>query len=235
MPEKFDMPTSAAPKRKAAPQKTRRSPGRPREDAPRKALVIGAMRLVQTTSPSELSLREIARAVNVDPALIRYYFGDKYGLFAEVIALIAEEIVRTGSAALASNGTPTERLARFVRANFEGNTRHPHYHQLILDQITHGRPEPVRKIRSEISRVLRKELIDLMLEGEKSGELRTVDPGYLGIAVIGMCEFFSSSWGPVAALLGESTESALARSSKAYGKFIEDFVVAALSPVSGKT
>ncbi len=228
------MPTSALPKRKASPQKTRRSPGRPRQDALRNALVIGTMQLLQTTPPSELSLREIARAANVDPALIRYYFGDKYGLFAEVIALIAAEIVRAGSAALASRGTAKERLTRFVRVNFEGNIRHPHYHQLILDQITHGRPEPVRKIRSEISRVLRKELIDLMRDGEKSGELRVVDPGYLGIAVIGMCEFFCSSWGPVAALLGDTTESALDKSSKAYGKFIEDFVVQALSPVIAK-
>jgi AcrR family transcriptional regulator len=224
------MPTSVPPKRKATPNKAHRSPGRPRDDAQRNALLIETLRLVQTTPPSELSQREIARAASVDPALIRYYFGDKYGLFAEVISLIADEIAKSGSAAIARSGTPQERLARFVRATYEVHVRHPHYHQLILDQISHGRPEPVRRIRSEMSRVLRKELVDLMREGRQSDELRVVDPGYLAIAIIGMCEFFSASWGPVAAILGETTDAALKKSSKAYGAFVEDFVLNAMRP-----
>jgi AcrR family transcriptional regulator len=208
----------------------RRPPGRPRDDAHRIALLNETVRLLQTTPPSELSLVEIARSAGVDPALIRYYFGDKYRLFAEVIGMIAEEIERGGSAALASGGTPKERLARFVRASHEVHLRHPHYHQLILVQLTHGRSETVRRIRTEMSRELRTKLVALMREGEECGELRAVDPGHLGIAIIGMCEYFSSSWGPVSALLGETTEKAQTTSAEAYGRFVEDFVLRALSP-----
>ena len=188
------------------------------------------MRLLQTTPPSELSVRDIARAADVDPALIRYYFGDKYHLYAEVIALIAAEFDRLGSAALEGKGTPKERLARFIRANHEAHVRHPNYHQLVLDQITHGRPEPVRTIRSDIGRSLRKGLLEVMRDGEKTGELRVVDPAYLGIVIIGMSEFFCSAWGPVATILGESTETSLKKSSQAYEKFMEDIILRALTP-----
>jgi AcrR family transcriptional regulator len=207
----------------------RRPPGRPRDDAHRTALIDQTMRLLQTTPPSNLTRLEIARAAGVDPALIRYYFGDKYKLFAEVIALIAAEIERLGSAALASTGTPKERLARLVRANHDVHRRYPHYHQLILDQITHGRPETVQRIRSEMSGRLREGLLDLMRDGERRGELRVVDPGHLAIAIIGMCEYFSSGWGPVAALLGESPEAERGASATAYGQFIEDLIVRSLA------
>jgi AcrR family transcriptional regulator len=193
-------------------------------------LIEHTMRLLQTIPPADLTRLDIARAAGVDPALIRYYFGDKYKLFAEVITLIAAEIETLGSAALAGEGTPKERLARLVRANHDVHCRYPHYHQLILDQITHGRSEAVQRIRSEMSAKLREGLLDLMREGQRRGELRVVDPGHLAIAIIGMCEYFSSGWGPVAALLGESPEASRGKSAKTYGRFIEELVVRSLAP-----
>jgi AcrR family transcriptional regulator len=181
-------------------------------------------------APSDVSRLEIARAAGVDPALIRYYFGDKYALCAEVIAVIAREIVDTTTAALAEGGTPRERLARFVRALHTVHARHPHYHQLILEQITHGRKDPMRAMRTEMSGALRTTLTELMEEGARAGELRIVDPGLLGIAIIGMCEYYSSSWGPVATLLGRDPLDRHDGSGDAYATFITEFVVRALKP-----
>jgi AcrR family transcriptional regulator len=208
----------------------KRPPGRPRDDVQRTALINETLRLLQTTPPSNLTRLDIARAAGVDPALIRYYFGDKYKLFAEVIAVIAAEIETGGSAALASAGTPKERIARLVRSSHEVHRRYPHYHQLILDQIIHGHPEAVQRIRAKMSGSLREGLLNLMREGETSGELRVVDPGHLAIAIIGMCEYYSSGWGPVAALLGESTEDARDKSAQLYGQFIEELIVRSLAP-----
>ncbi len=208
----------------------KRPPGRPRDDVQRTALINETLRLLQTTPPSHLTRLDIARAAGVDPALIRYYFGDKYKLFAEVIALIAAEIERGGTEALTSEGTPKERIARLVRASHDVHRRYPHYHQLILDQIIRGRPETVQRIRAEMSASLRKGLLEVMQEGAARGDLRVVDPGHLGIAIIGMCEYFSSGWGPVSALLGESPEAGRDESAELYGQFMEELIVRSLAP-----
>jgi hypothetical protein len=52
----------------------------------------------------------------------------------------------------------------------------------------------------------------------------------LGIAIIGMCEYYSSSWGPVATLLGAEPHAANDRPGETYADFIGDFVVRALAP-----
>ena len=207
-----------------------RGPGRPRDDAKREALIQSTLRLLQSAPPSAVSRLDIARAAGVDPALIRYHFGDKYYLCAEVIARIAHEIVATTTAALAEGGTPAERLARFVRALHAVHLRHPHYHQLILEQITHGRKDPMREMRTIMSASLRETLVDLMREGTAAGEMRMLDPGMLGIAIIGMCEYYSSSWGPVATLLADHPDASGTRSADAYATFIADFTVRALRP-----
>lgn len=214
----------------AAPRETKRPPGRPRDDARRRSIVAATVRLLQTSPASNVSRLDIARAAGVDPALIRYYFGDKHQLFDEVIAVIGGEIAASGAAALAGPGTPRERLAALVRANHAVHVRHPHYHQLILEQILHGRPEAARRMRTEMSGELRRGLLELMREGERAGELQVVDPGHLAIAIIGMCEYFSAGWGPVAALLGEETTAGRTKSADAYVAFIERLVVRALDP-----
>jgi TetR/AcrR family transcriptional regulator len=208
----------------------KRPPGRPKDDARRQSLVQETMRLLQTNSPSDLSRLDIARAAEVDPALIRYYFGDKNHLFAEVVQLIADEIVQTGTGALRAAGSARERIVGFVRGSHAVHMKHPHYHQLILHQITHGGKEAMRSLRTGMSQTLRVDLLSVLRDGERSGELRVVDPGLLGIAIIGMCEYFSSSWGPVAVLLGEESECQRPQSAAAYGAFIEDFILRALDP-----
>jgi AcrR family transcriptional regulator len=209
-----------------------RRPGRPKDDARRRDLIRKTVRLLQSNSPADLSRLDIARAAQVDPALIRYYFGDKNKLFGEVVQLIAAEIVAAGTSALRGPGTARERILRFVRGSHAVHMRHPHYHQLILHQITNGRKAEIRRMRTEMSQLLRKDLMGVLRDGEKAGELRVVDPGMLGIAIIGMCEYFSSSWGPVAALLDDESAHERAASSEAYGLFIEDFVLRALDPAS---
>jgi TetR/AcrR family transcriptional regulator len=209
-----------------------RRPGRPKDDARRRDLIHKTLRLLQSNSPAELSRLDIARAAGVDPALIRYYFGDKNKLFGEVVQLIAADIVAAGTSALTGPGTARERIRRFVRGSHAVHMRHPHYHQLILHQITNGGKAEIRRVRTEMSQRLRKDLLAVLRDGEKAGELRVVDPGLLGIAIIGMCEYFSSSWGPVAALLDDASVHERDASAEAYGSFIEDLVLRALDPTS---
>ncbi|WP_437050359.1 TetR family transcriptional regulator [Streptomyces sp. enrichment culture] len=66
-----------------APVRTR---GRPRGNPPtRESLVSAARTLFLERGYRRTTLRAVARAAGVDPALIAYHFGSKKGLFADVM------------------------------------------------------------------------------------------------------------------------------------------------------
>jgi AcrR family transcriptional regulator len=65
-----------------APRTARRRPGRPSREPgvgdPREALLDAAARVYSGSGPH--SLRAVAAAAGVTPAMVHYYFGDKHGL-----------------------------------------------------------------------------------------------------------------------------------------------------------
>ncbi|WP_445055202.1 TetR/AcrR family transcriptional regulator [Streptomyces sp. SAS_269] len=70
---------------KTAPAPTR-TRGRPRGNPPtRESIVSAARTLFLERGYRRTTLRAVAGAVGVDPALIAYHFGSKKGLFAEVM------------------------------------------------------------------------------------------------------------------------------------------------------
>lgn len=81
------MPTEAttvgppSPRRRGRPPKSN-SPA----DDTRAQIVAAAAREFSTDGYDSTSMRGIARAAGVDPALVRHYFSDKAGLFAESVA-----------------------------------------------------------------------------------------------------------------------------------------------------
>ena len=70
-----------------------RRPGRPLSaSAPpvRESLLVAAGRLTAERSLGEVSVREVARAAGVTPAMVHYYFGDKDGLHEAMLARALE-------------------------------------------------------------------------------------------------------------------------------------------------
>jgi TetR/AcrR family transcriptional regulator len=70
-------------------QPSRRRPGRPSEQDGgrdvREALLEVAGQLFSERGVNEVSLRELARAAGVTPAMVHYYFGDKQGLYEALL------------------------------------------------------------------------------------------------------------------------------------------------------
>ncbi|BAV34403.1 TetR family transcriptional regulator [Sulfuricaulis limicola] len=78
--------TAAKPKNRTAP---RRRPGRPRgethTESIRAALIKAARELFAQRDFKAASVREIAAAARVNPAMIHYHFGDKDGLYRAML------------------------------------------------------------------------------------------------------------------------------------------------------
>src|SRR5262252_8404775 len=69
-------------------RRTKRKQGRPQKDMPavgRETLIAATRKLMKVMPPGQITRLDIARAAGVDPALIRYYFGDKSKLIVAAV------------------------------------------------------------------------------------------------------------------------------------------------------
>src|ERR1700755_3516313 len=96
---------------KTKPRPVRRT-GRPttRGSVGKEALVAAAREALKRKPPGEITLNEIAQIAGVDPALIRYYFGQLSDLFAEAATEITRELRGRLAALITHKGSPRESL-----------------------------------------------------------------------------------------------------------------------------
>ena len=98
-------------------RRTKRKQGRPQKDMPavgRETLIAATRKLMKVMPPGQITRLDIARAAGVDPALIRYYFGDKSKLIVAAVLDAGAELRDRQRANFAKGGSPSERLTRRI-------------------------------------------------------------------------------------------------------------------------
>lgn len=204
-----------------------RSVGRPAEDTVGERRIVAAtIELLKTVHPARLNRLEIARAANVDPALIRYYFGDMERLLAQTAFEITEEIIASINARSATYGALGARsaLEDFVRGFFESVTRFPNYHQLIMQQIFYGSSKEARAVRKRLQVAGQQTLRSIVDRGVAEGTFRDVDTRFLEVSLIGLCEAMITGWPLVEDLFPPTARRAV--TTEAYCAFICEMVLA---------
>jgi AcrR family transcriptional regulator len=171
-----------------------RGKGRPttRGSVGKDALVAAAREALKRKPPGEITLNEIAQIAGVDPALIRYYFGQLSDLFAEAATEITRELRGRLAALIAQKGSARESLQRRILVYLDIFRTNPNYHRLIIESV-HLSDNPNRQTVLRLLRQSLEELEDLVSEGASSGELKAVDARFLQLAIAAMCEFFFSA------------------------------------------
>ena len=220
--------TAASPRQRARAPATavaRRGQGRPPRADPeitRARLIAATRALLHKTKPAKITRFDIAREAGVDPALVRYYFGNKAAVFSEVIRAVTEEL-KSRRAALPSTGSVIERLQAYLHVWLEVFTDNPHFHELVVEQVFYadeaGTPQRLRKF---IERAY-PELEALVREGIASGELRAVDPRFVYLSIVALTEFFATASPLVDALFGKRGSAARRRSD--YGRFAAGLLI----------
>lgn len=100
---------------RAAPRDARKRPGRRPGGADTRGTVLAAARTEFAASGYEAaSVRSIARAAGVDPALVHHYFGTKQGLFLAALDFPLDPRVLVGELVEGDRDTVGERVARFA-------------------------------------------------------------------------------------------------------------------------
>lgn len=162
----MSMPSSAGklPCRPCAPRRR----GRPAKDAPRSetGLLQAAARAFAEQGFEGATLRGIAAAAGVDPALISYRYGGKAALWQAVIEDFAEEVFAALRCAGAASG-PQDRLTALVDALCRLSCRRPDIARLMVRETTcPDQGERPALIRDLLTRPLHDALLPLVAEAE---------------------------------------------------------------------
>lgn len=208
------MSASATSKKTSASRKTsnksahskprkRRSIGRPANAdsaVGRDALITKTCELLSKMPPNEVTRAEVARAMNVDPSLIRYYFKDRSTLLLAAFERLTSQFLHMVEEATDSSDTsPTARLRARASALLRLETTYPFFQRLILEEVATMQNPAARKLLQDLTERGLSAYNDILQDGVKDGSLRAVDPLCVWIAVIGMCQFFVAS-APIQAL-----------------------------------
>lgn len=184
-----------------AKQERRRQGRPPASDisAGRETILAAALALVKTLPPSQVTLAAVAREAEVDPALVRYYFGTREALLFEVAQQIAEADRPTES-----DGFSLAELEEHIHRTFRFTRSAKYMQRLMVEELSEAESADIR----EKVRVWSQSPIDFyaQLQARDDGrELAPFDPLFLHLAVIGISDFFVSAQPLIQLLLPEGT------------------------------
>lgn len=185
-------------------RKKKRGQGRPvasENGVGREALINATCKLLRNLPPAQVTLAAIGREAGVDPALVRYYFGDRQTLLFEAAKVIAGDPQKS----LQPEAEPADQLANFIHRTFRFTRSARYMQRLMAEELSNAKsPEVLDQLRGWHSTP-----VDFYrsLQDEDGGDtLASFDPLFFHLAVIGMSDFFQSGEAVVRMLAPEGTD-----------------------------
>jgi TetR/AcrR family transcriptional regulator len=193
----------------------KRGKGRPADHSVgRDALLATAKRLIKDLPPARVTISLIAREAGVDPALVRYYFGDRSNL----LMAVAESMLADSTRTELDPAKPLAAIEQVIRrtAHFTSSTKH--IHRLMVDELAGAKSAAIGEHLGELNRGAVNDL-DALMSAEGPTGLRHVNPAFLHLALLGLFDFFASAEPVVRQLVPQGTDM------KTLAAEYEDFVV----------
>jgi TetR/AcrR family transcriptional regulator len=182
-----------SPSSKPSRPRKRRLPGRPtagRHDH-REALIDAARDYFAAHGYAASSLRQIAIAAKVTPALSHYYFKDKAGLLEAVVEQRVAPLVQAlGGAVTAAGPDPVAALRAFVSAYTRTAASHPWLPQLIVREVLSSEGALRATFPERFAGGMAAMLRGLVVAGQARGDFRAdLDPREIVMSIVSLCIF----------------------------------------------
>lgn len=223
MPAKNSKPVRRVAKKKIT---TRRSIGRPPASSPgvgRQALIEKTCELLRSMPPDKVTRAAVARHAKVDPSLIRYYFKERSALLVAAAEQITGQFSSAIAKGVAESQTPADLLRLRVETMLSTNLANPFFHRLMVDEIVPAKSAAAKQLLHKVNSRALEGYKSILAAGAKDGSLRQVEPAFLFLAVIGMCEFFLNGIPILKNLIGEDLDEAA--TTARYREFVFDLLL----------
>ncbi len=204
----------------------KRAKGRPvtgENDVGRERLIAAAQTLLKSLPPARVTISRIAQEAGVDPALVRYYFGDRTRLLMAVAAKVTALGPHAGGRTLA----PQAALIEHIRKTLALVRSAPFMHRLMIEELTDAGTEESRARTREMNADL-VEFYHELLAADGGETLREVNPLFLHLVILGASDFFVSADSIITPLVPAGTDKdALAVE---FNTFLVDLLFNGLKP-----
>ncbi|WP_428149801.1 TetR/AcrR family transcriptional regulator [Brevundimonas sp.] len=209
----------------AARPPVKRSKGRPAgdNDVGGDRILAAAESLLKTLPPARVTIARIAQEAGVDPALIRYYFGDRTRLLMAVAGRVTANKPHAGARTL----EPQAALIEHIRKTIALVRSAPFMHRLMVEELNAGGTDETRARTRDMNADL-VEFYRELLEADGGETLRAVDPLFLHVIILGASDFFVSADPVITPLLppGTDRDELMAR----FNTFLVDVLLNGLKP-----
>ena len=204
--------------------KAKRGQGRPvvgENDVGQDRLVAAAEKLLRQMPPARVTIALIAREASVDPALVRYYFGNRMAL----LLAVADRITNHSASHAAQPDAVLEvGLADHIRKTLKLTRSAPFMHRLFEeladsdDDAARGR---VRTMNLDLVAYYRR-----MLKSDAGTAMASVNPLFLHLMVLGASDFFASAEPMIRELVPSNTN--MDKLAAGYQEFLVKMVMEGL-------
>jgi TetR/AcrR family transcriptional regulator len=186
-----------------------RAPGRPAggELAVRRALLEAARQLFLARGFAAVSIREIAAAAGATPAMIRYYFGDKLGLYRamleEATGPLREALLEMRQQAAVTGADIATLMGMYMRLLADNPWLPALIVQEVLSESGRFRAQFIEHFAGRMAPLL----MEVLQRERAAGRLRSdVDPRLATVSAISLCVFPFVSLPITSRVLGLSVE-----------------------------
>lgn len=170
-----------------------RTPGRPAAGTHdhRETLIDAAREQFAAHGFAATSLRRIALAAKVTPALTHYYFKDKAGLLDAVVEhRVAPLVQAVGAAVQAAGPDPVAALRAFVSAYTVTASKNPWLPQLIVREVLSDEGALRTTFPERFAGGMAAMLRGVVRAGQARGDFRAdLDPSEIVMSIVSLCIF----------------------------------------------
>lgn len=192
---------SSAPKRAVAKKRGQGRPVSGENDVGRERLLVATEKLLRTMPPARVTISRIAQEASADPALVRYYFGNRTGLLVAVV----DRITAHPSLLTQPMDEPTAALANHIGKTVQLVRSASFMHRLMIDELAQDGNEEsrarVRDMNFDLIAFYRE-----LMRADGGRDLVEANPLFLHLAVLGASDFFSSAEPLIRELLPEGSD-----------------------------
>jgi len=211
MVEKHETPAPSLPGEMAIA--ARRRPGRPTHGAPiaevetRTLILIAARRLFLQRGFADVAVGEVASAAGVTKPTLYYHFGDKEGLYVDVLCDLMREVGGYIRSVTEADATALRRLEDLAAGYFQNAdaTMEPMLRDATeLLGASHG-----RRIHETYAREMLAPIAQMMRDGMRLGEIAEGNADFLVRAWFGLLDAFTAQGGHTARTPDEHRQVAI--------------------------